>query len=520
MSDEEIFEDPTLADPDNQSSLSEDNSKYGWDEEFQRHIIALLLCDRQFMLQSMDLIKPNYFTNKAHQKAATIAFDFFKKHRVLPQKIFIAQEIKTSMKDNKALPYYLGEINGIYDYFQPGLDAREYLQDKITYFAKMQSLKQAFRSSLQEIEKSPESEETWTKIYETMRKAMTIDQNFDVGLNYFKTIKDRYAQMASDCIDKEVFPLGLETIDKSMKSGGYSRGEIISIVAGSGVGKSVMLACIAATNLLRGKKGVYISLELAEEKVADRMDSILTGVPVQNLYGNKNSVFEALSNLKGVDYEANMPFVVKQFPAGTATVNTIRAYISQLRFHGFDPDFIIIDYVGEMGDMPGMKTWESREKTVRDLRGLAVEEQVFIATAMQPNRSSKEVQKSASGRVDDEHLADSYGQIRPLDGCFSIMQTDSEKHLGIGRMYVIKQRDGVSRYQIYLSFNKENLRITECHKDTYMSKMNSHKETSAKDIQIDIEKVVKPYQVDDDEILPAVDNDEGEDEGVNAVVQK
>ena len=65
------FEDPTLSDPDEDVS----NVKYSWDEEFQRHIIAMLLGDRQFILQSLDLIKSTYFTNKAHQKAASIAFD-------------------------------------------------------------------------------------------------------------------------------------------------------------------------------------------------------------------------------------------------------------------------------------------------------------------------------------------------------------------------------------------------------------------------------------------------------------
>lgn len=496
------FEDPTLADPD-----EGDDVKYGWDEDFQRHIIALVLCDRQFLLQSLDLIKSSYFTNKVHQKAAALAFGFFKKYKLLPRKDFIVQEIKSDLKENKALPYYLGEVNNIYDYFQPGLDAREYLQDKIAYFAKIQSVKQAFHNSLKEIDKNPENEETWTKIYDMMREAMTTHQNFEVGLDYFKTIKDRYANMITDEEAKERFITSFESIDTTINGGGYTRGEIISFVAGSGVGKSVMLACLAAANLLRGKKGVYISLELNEEKVADRMDAILTGFPIQNLYGNRDAIFNELESLKGVDYDAKMPFVIKQFPAGTATVNTIRAYIAQLRYHGFEPDFVIVDYVGEMQDTPGIKIYESRERLIRDLRALATEEQVFVATAMQPNRGSKEAQKNQGGRLDEEHLADSFGQIRPLDGCFSIMQNDAEKKLGIGRMYVMKQRDGQSRFQIYLSFNKENLKITEIHQSTYMDVLNSHKESVADDVKMD--HIIKPFAPsDDDEILPAIDDND------------
>ena len=171
----------------------------------------------------------------------------------------------------------------------------------------------------------------------------------------------------------------------------------------------------------------------------------------------------------------------------------------------FNPDFVIIDYVGEMADMPGIKTYESREKTVRDLRAMATEENVFIATAMQPNRGSKDAQKNAGGKLDDEHLADSYGQVRPLDGCFSLMQNDSEKHLGIGRMYVIKQRDGLSRFQIYLKFDKQNLKITEISQSSYLSALNSHKESAADEVKMD--HIIKPYEPED-EVLPAVEDDD------------
>ena len=74
MSDDQFIDDPTLSDPD-----SGQDTKYNWDEEFQRHIAALLISDRQFLLQSLDLVKTSYFTNKAHSKVCSIAFDFFKK---------------------------------------------------------------------------------------------------------------------------------------------------------------------------------------------------------------------------------------------------------------------------------------------------------------------------------------------------------------------------------------------------------------------------------------------------------
>ena len=72
-------------------------------------------------------------------------------------------------------------------------------------------------------------------------------------------------------------------------------------------------------------------------------------------------------------------------------------------------------------------------------------------------------------------MADSFGQIRPLDGAISLNQNESEKALNIGRAYVVKQRDGKSRYQIYVKFDKDCLRITQIHRDTYLDMMNKRK---------------------------------------------
>lgn len=483
---DELLNDPTLVDPD-----GEEESKYSWDEDFQRHVLALLVVDRIFLLQSLDLIRPSYFTSRAHQKICGIVFAFFKKYHVLPRKDFIAQEIKSdpSLKENKSLPYFLAELNVVCDYFRPGLEARDYLQDKITYFAKIQAVKQAFQDSLKEIAKDPESEGTWEKVYDKMRNAMTIHQNFEVGIDYFNSIRERYLEKAVEDEEQDRFITGLhENVDKLITGGGYIRGEIISVVAGSGVGKSVMLACVTASNLLRGKRGVYISLELAERKVADRFDAILTGLPVQRLIEHKDEIYDKLSTMKGVwrPDKGMGALIIKEFPSGTASVNTVRAYLSQLRFRGYEPDFVIVDYIGEMADIPDIPLHQSREKLVRQLRAMASEEKVFVAVAMQPNRDyKKEKSGSDHGRIDDAHLADSYGQIRPLDGCFSLNQNDTEKKLGIGRCYVIKQRDGKSRYQFHLRFDPENLRITEISDMTYKQAMNTYKEKTEEEVIVD-----------------------------------
>jgi hypothetical protein len=114
---------------------------------------------------------------------------------------------------------------------------------------------------------------------------------------------------------------------------------------------------------------------------------------------------------------------------------------------------------------------------------MAQEEDIFVAVAIQPNRSAKEAQKH--DKIDDEHFADSYGQIRPLDGALSLMQNDAEKQMGVGRGYVIKLRDGKSRFMFYTAFDQENLRITEIHHDTYKNVMVTYKQKVVEELDVD-----------------------------------
>ena len=490
MSDD--FNDPELQDPDG----GEVSAQFHWDEEFQRTIISLLMTDRTFLLQSIDLIKPNYFTNKAHQKACEVIFDHFKKYRITPNRTILLEELKAVFKEDKSALYYISEIKTLFDYFEPNVESRDYLTDKVAFFAKIQALRQAFSKSLKKIDKAPESDDTWSDVYDLLRDAMNTDRNFDMGLDYFNTTHERYQAMGEENENAEYFTTGYEGLDEGIKGGGYIRGEMLGVVAGSGIGKSVFMTCLAAHNLKRGKNVLYISLELTQERVAERFDSILTGLPIYCLYDVRNDVFQKLDEIVKNKENKNL-MVIKQFPSASADVNTIRAYMSQLKFYGFIPDVVIVDYIGEMKDTPGLPTHESRERMVKELRGLAGEEGVFMVTAFQPNRISKEIQEN-NGVIEEEHLADSFGQIRPLDGCISLNQNKGENTVNVGRMWVIKQRNGKKRYFVYLRFDKETLRIVEIHHDTYRD-LNSRKQEG---ISESIEKDMM------DQIVKGVDSGE------------
>ena len=119
-----------------------------------------------------------------------------------------------------------------------------------------------------------------------------------------------------------------------------------------------------------------------------------------------------------------------------------------------------------MKDYPNIPTWDSRYRIVRDLRRFAVDENVCMLVAMQPNRTAKEVIKLGEV-IDDENLGDAYGQQKPLDAFWSINQMQIEKDAGIGRVWVIKHRHGKSRFMVYVEINQDTLAITEISKSVY-----------------------------------------------------
>ena len=255
-----------------------------------------------------------------------------------------------------------------------------------------------------------------------------------------------------------------------------------TVTHNSGAGKSLALVKTAMANLMQGRKVLYVSLEMDEYKTANRFDAQLADIPVMGLLQEKDEVIKALKAWIS-DFDDPNRLYIKQFAAGSADITTIRAYMSQLSLHGFVPDLVIVDYVGELKDAPGMKTYESRQRLVRDLRGLAVEAKICAFTAMQVGRAGREAMEK--GYIDDSALADSQGQIRPLDALWSINQTDAEQQCGVGKIFVIKHRNGASRFTIYFQRNRATLDMSEISAETYKARMSEYQQKTSDNVDID-----------------------------------
>lgn len=218
------------------------------------------------------------------------------------------------------------------------------------------------------------------------------------------------------------------------------------------VHNSWCLCKAAIQNVRLGHKVLLVTLEMNQDKTAERFDTLFTGVNMEDLLKEEKFVKKkietelktALVNLERLIGNDKRRLMIKHFAAGAADLNTIRAYYSQLSLHEFKPDIVLVDYIGEFKDFPGMKTYESRQRLMRDLRSFGVEENHCTLTALQANRAGAFAQEG--GFITDSEIGDSYGQIRAMDACWSINQTRKEKLANVGRIFIVKTRNGRSRY--------------------------------------------------------------------------
>lgn len=446
--------------------------KYNWEDNFQRTVVGLLLNDTWFLNQCRGLIDPAYFVDERHAMLCTILFGHVDQYKTVPTKTLVIHELNTklSSREDRVRAEYILECELIYKKFVPGIDTREYLLKQIVNFAKLMSLKAAFDKCISMVKKDRESEATWNGIRDELQKALLVERNFEQGLDYFGSFEERYARMQKEEESREIFTSGFSAIDDALLGGGCHRGEIYSWIGLSGSGKSLALVGASLGNVRTlGKKVLYISLEMGEDAIAERFDAQMANVDINQLQLMRDSVKAAFEDFSK-DNEDKRRLIIKQFPAGTMSVASLRAYMQQLQMMGFRPDLLVIDYIGEMQDYPGIPTYESRYRIVRDLRGLATEENICVFTAMQPNKDAREAQKKdgiGDGVIDDTNLADSFGQIRPLDGCWSINQMQSEKEAGIARIFVIKHRHGKSRFTVHAQYDMKTLQIRQISIDQY-----------------------------------------------------
>ena len=424
---------------------------YEFSENIQRGILYLLKSDKDFYLQIVNLVQPNYFEFPVHGRIYSVVRDHYEKYKSLPNDDFIEQEIRDTKSEKESLHDYTDELQYINRLDTSALDGSEYYLDLIEVFAKREAMKDAIKQSLLLI-KEDRMEETENLV----RKALTVSRSVDVGQKYFSDLKERWDR-TYNAEEQDKYKTLLPSLNRSLE-GGLGEKELAMVIAPPGVGKSLWLVNQGVQSMIEGRKVLYVSLEMSEDKIAQRFDSVTTLIPQSQL---KDPAAQLKVDERLSIFRTNFPdsrLVIKEFPTGTATVNSLRALLVQLKnYEDFTPDVIIIDYLELLRPVrENQHEYQAQQRIAEELRGLAMETKVLLWTATQTNRQGRSVKV-----ITDAELGDSYGKIRTCDFAVSLNQSEEEFDNGTMRAYVVKSRNGRPRFTVPMTIDYNILRMAE-----------------------------------------------------------
>ena len=422
---------------------------YAFQESIQRGIIYLAKSNDNFLVQAIPMVKESYFEFPSHQKFWRVIKDYYGDYQELPSDEQILEQIRELKSENELVSDFKEELQEINSVDEKSLQNEDFYLDKVEEFAKEQCLKDAIIKSVELLK-----QKKFGAIEEGIREALTVSRDVDLGIDYFGDVSERYTRLQTAQFDTQ-FRTPFETINQELE-GGLAPKELAMIVAPPGVGKSLFLANQAARSVMDGKNVLYISLEMSEDRVAQRMDSIFTRIKQAELKDRVDNLQVRLDKMKSTGSMGRL--VVKEFPTKRLTIVGLRAYLNQLNnYEKFTPDVLIIDYLELMssGDVT-LAEYSAQERLAQELRGVSVEYKCVVWTATQTNRKGKEV-----NIITDAELADSYGKIRVCDLAFSINQNEQEFDEGKARLFVMKSRNGRARYIVPLRVDYTRLIISQ-----------------------------------------------------------
>ncbi|NDG28540.1 hypothetical protein EB118_00355 [bacterium] len=409
--------------------MTKQNADYGYD--IQKLYLEIMLTDAETFVRCQSIFDPELFDRRL-QITAKFVNDYVTEHSVLPT----FEIVNAATGIQLQTPGELREEH--YDWL---------LQDFET-FIRHKGLERAILKSADLLEKGE-----YGPVEDLIKSAVQVGLNKDLGTDYFEDprarllrIKDKNGQISTGWI----------TVDRRL-FGGMNRGELNIFAGGSGAGKSLFLANLGVNWALQGLNVVYVTLELSEELVSMRVDSMITEIPSREIFRQLDEV-EMRVRVIG---KRSGTYQVKYMPSGK-TANDLRSYLKEYEIKlGRRVDVLLVDYLDLL--MPISRRISAENLFVKDkyvseeLRNLAVEKNCILVTASQLNRGAVE-----EVEFDHSHISGGLSKIQTADNVFGIFTSRAMREHGRYQIQLMKTRSssGVGQ-KIDLEFNIDTLRITD-----------------------------------------------------------
>ena len=442
--------------------------------EVEQLVIKNLLLDEEYVRKAMPFIKSEYFADTTGKKLFNVLSKYFIDYSAIPTKealeIEVGQLTDISDDQHQEIVKAINNIDTEKSEFEWLLDTTEkWCKERALYLALMSSIK---------IAEGNDEQRAAGAIPSILSEALAVTFDNHIGHDYLEDYEERYDFYHQK---EEKIPFDLEFFNKITK-GGLPNKTLNVALAGTGVGKSLFMCHCASSVLLQGKNVLYITLEMAEEKIAERIDSNLLNCDIQNITELPKIMFE--NKVTSISKKTQGKLVIKEYPTASAHVGHFRALLNDLALKkSFKPDIIYIDYLNicassRYSKLGNVNSYSYIKAIAEELRGLAVEACVPIVSATQTTRSGY-----GSSDVDLTDTSESFGLPATADLMFALISTEELEEISQIMVKQLKNRynDPTINKRFVVGIDRAKMRLYDVEQSAQQGITDANQDVVPKD---------------------------------------
>ncbi len=426
--------------------------KVDFGKDFERRMLRVLFADQEFATTTGTRLDHQYFSTPALRWLAQKVVGYARDNGSGISKDALRIELERDAKVGRLTTKNREAAEALVDTIDTPVKDRTYIKGELFKFIKNQVTDRAVRACLDHLDA-----QDFDAIDGELQKVLDVQASLEGGLGHF-FVRDRLARRERR---KKYTPNGISSglfMDEQLKPKGTPPKSLTTVVAPSGVGKSntLMFMCRSAV-INSNAPALYVTTELSEEVVSDRLDSSFTGVSINTLEKERKKVSAKVRNL---GLKRGELLVIKEFPPGVLTPSALKAYIRQLERVAFYPKSIYIDSPDDMVPDPADRGrdkdgYEDYGAVYRGNRRLSYE-------VLAPVHGASQTQRGALNKehVDWDQIADSAKKVMVSDVVLILQQTKEEYNQKVGRFYLAKNRFGSAKreWKVRLDWAKMDIR--------------------------------------------------------------
>ena len=418
--------------------------------------LSKLILNDTYTKKVLPFIKDDYFDLSSHKILFSTLSEYVNKFETTPEPNALKIEVEKRRDISE-------EIYQEVEQFLNNLDRDHYNEDWLIETTEKWCKEKAIYLALMESVKIADGQDkTRTKdaIPSIMSEALGVCFDDHVGHDYIQDSDERYDFYHRK---EEKIPFDIEYLNKITK-GGLPNKTLNIALAGTGVGKSLFMCHVASSVLLQGRNVLYITMEMAEEKIAERIDANLLDIPIQQLNSPLLTKEKYSSKLLELTKKTQGKLVIKEYPTASAHVGHFKALLNELSMKkGFSPDIIFVDYLNICASARYKGTIVNSYTYVKaiaeELRGLAVEYDLPIVSATQTTRAG-----FGSSDPDLTDTSESFGLPATADLMLALISNEEMEELGQIMIKQLKNRynDPTMYKRFVVGIDRAKMRLYDC----------------------------------------------------------